>query len=34
MHLEDVRQLGLYVVSDLLGGAAAALAFKAVITED
>jgi aquaporin Z len=33
MGLEDLRQLGLYVVADLLGGAVAALAFKAVNPE-
>lgn len=34
MGLEDLRQLGLYVFSDLLGAAAAALAFNAVNREE
>ena len=33
MGLEDLRQLGLYVFSDLLGGAVAALVFNAVNRE-
>jgi aquaporin Z len=33
MGLEDLRQLGIYVVADLLGGAVAALTFKAVNSE-
>jgi aquaporin Z len=33
MGLEDLRQLGIYVAADLLGGAAAALAFRAVNSE-
>ncbi|ATC63477.1 porin [Nibricoccus aquaticus] len=34
MGLESIKQLGIYVVADLLGGAAAALAFKAVNSEE
>jgi len=34
MGLESIKQLGIYVVADLLGGAAAALAFKAVSSEE
>jgi aquaporin Z len=30
MGLEKIQQLGIYVVADLAGGAAAALAFKSV----